>query len=57
MRIRGQGKTWNSALYNAEMPYLLLWIDLTNFFNLCKFIGKFVVFDDVFRVLTSVIYD
>lgn len=57
MRIRGQGNTWNSALYNAEMPYLLLWIDLTNFFNLCKFIGKFVVFDDVFRVLTSVIYD
>lgn len=41
------------GLYNAMMFFLLLWIYLTNFFNLCKFVDEFVVFDDVvFIVLT-----
>lgn len=45
-------------LYNAVMLFLLLWIDRTNFFNLCKFIDEFAVFDDVVLiVLTLLTYD
>lgn len=45
MRLRGQGNIWNSGPYDAEIIYYLR--SLSIFFNLCKFIDEFVVFDDV----------